>query len=74
MKQKHLFYAVLVLLIMNIFTLIGWSQSMNQVDAYHQYYMVTENFLDELDKHYDWVDAFDPEAYYDAVEKLKSNP
>lgn len=71
MKQKSLFYAVLVLLVTNMIAIIGWSKSMDQVDDYHRYYVATEEFLDELDKHYDWVDAFDPEDYYEAVSKLK---
>lgn len=71
MKQKSLIYVVLVLLVTNMIVIIGWSKSMDQVDDYHQYYVATEEFLDELDKHYDWVDAFDPEDYYEAVSKLK---
>ena len=71
MKQKSLVIAVIVLLVMNVVTVIGWSKSMNQVDEYHQYYMATEDFLDELDQHYDWVDAFDPQNYYDAISKLR---
>ena len=73
MKQKSLVIAVIVLLVMNIVTIIGWSKSMNQVDDYHQYYVATEDFLDELDQHYDWVDAFDPQDYYDAASKLRKN-
>lgn len=71
MKQKSLIWAVIVLLVCNVVTIIGWSKSMDQVDDYHQYYVATEDFLDELDKHYDWVDAFDPEDYYEACSKLK---
>lgn len=70
MKQKSLIYAVLVLLVMNIFTLIGWSKSMDQVDEYHQYYLGAEELLDTLENHYNWIDAIDNEAYYDGVAKL----
>ena len=73
MKEKHLFYAVVALLVMNIFTLIGWSKSMDQVDEYHQYYLGAEELLDTLENHYNWVDAIDNEAYYDAVDKLHHN-
>jgi len=71
MKEKSLVIAVIVLLVINIVTVIGWSKSMNQVDEYHQYYMATEKFLNKLDIEYDWVDAFDPQDYYDAVSKLR---
>ena len=73
MKQKSLVIAVIVLLVINVVTIIGWSKSMNQVDEYHQYYVATEDFLDELDQHYDWADAFDPQDYYDAASKLRKN-
>ena len=73
MKQKSLFYAVLVLLASNIFCIAGWNKSINDTALYYNYYKATESFLDELDQHYDWVDAFDPEAYYDAVEQIKNH-
>ena len=71
MKQKSLIFAVLVLLVSNVFCIVGWNKSMNQVDVYHEYYKATEDFLDELDQHYDWVDAFDPYDYYEAIDKLR---
>ena len=71
MKQKQLLIAVLVLLVSNIFCILGWNSSINDKVKYHNYYNVTEKFLDELDQHYDWVDAFDPQEYYDAVEKIR---
>ena len=72
MKEKHFFYAVVVLLVMNIITLIGWGKSMDQVDAYHAYYKGAEELLDTLENHYNWIDAIDNEAYYDAVDKLNN--
>ncbi len=72
MKQKSLFYAVVVLLVMNIFTLIGWSKSISQVDGYHAYYLGAEELLDTLENHYNWVDAIDNENYYDGVSKLNN--
>lgn len=73
MKEKHLFYAVIVLLVMNIFTLIGWSKSMDQVDKYQYYYKSTEALLDTLENHYNWVDAIDNDVYYSAVGELSNH-
>lgn len=70
MKQKNLIYAVIVLLVCNIVTIIGWSRSMDQVDEYHYYYKSTEALLDTLENEYNWVDAIDNYEYYDAVSKL----
>ena len=70
MKQKSLIWAVIVLLVMNVFTLIGWSKSMDDVQAYHQYYIGAEELLDTLENHYNWIDAVDNEAYYDGVANL----
>ena len=73
MKQKSLFYAVVVLLVCNVITLIGWDKSINQVDEYHQYYLGAEELLDTLENHYNWIDAIDNEAYYDGVANLHHN-
>lgn len=73
MKQKNLIIAVITLLVMNVVTVLEWSKSMGQVDDYHHYYVATEDLLDRLDQHYDWVDAFDPQDYYDAASKLGKN-
>ena len=73
MKQKSLFYAVLVLLVCNVITLIGWSKSMDQVDAYHAYYKGAEELLDTLENHYNWIDAIDNDAYYSAVGELSNH-
>ena len=70
MKQKSLIIAVIVLLVCNVMTIIGWSKSMDQVDDYHQYYMGAEELLDTLENQYGWVDAIDNYNYYDAVSKL----
>lgn len=72
MTDKKLLIAVLVLLTSNILCVVGWNSSINQVDTYHEYYKATEDFLDELDQHYGWVDALDPEAYYEASQKIES--
>ena len=73
MKQKSLFIAVIVLLVMNVVTAIGWSKSMNQVDEYHYYYKSTEALLDTLENEYNWIDAIDNYEYYDAVDRLRKN-
>jgi len=73
MKQKSLVIAVIVLLVMNVVTVIGWSKSMNQVDAYYYYYKSTEALLDTLENEYGWVDAIDSYEYYDAASKLRNN-
>lgn len=70
MKQKSLVYAVVVLLVCNVITLIGWGKSMDQVDAYHAYYNGAEELLDTLENHYNWIDAIDNYNYYDAASKL----
>ena len=73
MKQKSLFYAVVVLLVCNVITLIGWGKSINQVDEYYQYYLGAEELLDTLENHYNWIDAIDNETYYDGVANLHHN-
>lgn len=40
--------------------------------AYDSYNKATEDLLDTLDNQYDWVDAFDPQEYYDSRAKLDS--
>ena len=73
MKQKSLVIAVIVLLVMNVMTVIGWSKSMNQVDEYYYYYKSTEALLDTLENEYNWIDAIDNYEYYDAASKLRKN-
>ena len=73
MKQKSLIYAVLVLLVCNVITLIGWGKSMEQVNAYHAYYKGAEELLDTLENHYNWVDAVDNDTYYSAVGELSNH-
>ena len=70
MKQKSLVYAVVVLLVCNVITLIGWGKSMKQVGKYQCYYKSTETLLDTLENEYNWIDAIDNYEYYDAVSKL----
>ena len=63
MKTKLLWAAIALLLVANMV-------SYYRISQYKNYYQVTEKFLDELDIEYDWVDAFDPQDYYDAVHDL----
>ena len=42
------------------------------LNAYDSYNKATEDLLDTLDNHYDWVDAFDPQKYYESRAKLDS--
>ena len=42
------------------------------IKAYDAYNKATEELLDTLDNHYDWVDAFDPYDYYESRAKLDS--
>lgn len=44
----------------------------NLLNAYDSYNKATEDLLDTLDNQYDWVDAFDPQEYYDSRAKLDS--
>ena len=66
MKTKLLWAAIVLLLVANMV-------SYYRINQYKDYYQATEKFLDELDVEYDWVDAFDPQDYYDAASKLNNN-
>ena len=44
----------------------------NLLSAYNSYNKATEDLLDTLDNQYDWVDAFDPQDYYESKAKLDS--
>ena len=47
-------------------------QQSKLIEAYDAYNKATEELLDTLDSEYDWVDAFDPQEYYESREKLDS--
>lgn len=64
MKTKLLWAAIVLLLVANMV-------SYYKINQYKDYYQATEKFLDELDVEYDWVDAFDPQDYYDAASKFR---
>ena len=44
----------------------------NLLSAYNSYNKATGDLLDTLDNEYDWVDAFDPQDYYESRAKLDS--
>lgn len=47
-------------------------QQSKLIEAYDAYNKATEELLDTLNSEYDWVDAFDPQEYYESREKLDS--
>ena len=49
---------------------VGQPNDLQEVKAYHAYYKATEEFLDTLDNHYGWADAFDPQDYIATKNKL----
>lgn len=44
----------------------------NLLSAYNSYNKTTEDLLDSLDNEYNWVDAYDPQEYYESRAKLDS--
>ena len=48
------------------------NDSCKAVKVYQQYFNAAERLLDELDNRYDWVDAFDPQDYYDAAQSVRN--
>lgn len=48
------------------------NDSRKVVIVYQHYFNAAEKLLDELDDRYDWVDAFDPQDYYDAAQSVRN--
>ena len=44
----------------------------NLLNAYNSYNKATEDLLDSLNNEYNWVDAYDPQDYYESRAKLDS--
>ena len=44
----------------------------NLLNAYDSYNKATEDLLDSLDNEYNWIDAYDPQEYCAAKDKLDS--
>lgn len=66
--KKNILITVLVLVVL-ILAGVTLYQS-ERLNAHKEYYKATEDLLDTLENHYNWVDAFDPQDYYDAVDRL----
>ena len=66
--KKNILIAILALVVL-ILAGVTLYQS-ERLNAHKEYYKATENLLDTLDNQYNWVDAFDPQDYYDAVDRL----
>jgi uncharacterized membrane protein len=64
MKIKLLWAAIVLLLVVNMV-------SYYKIQEYKDYHQAAEKLLDKLDVEYDWVDAFDPQDYYEAASKLR---
>ena len=69
--KKNTIIIIGLLVLTNLTALIGWSNANRKITRYHTYYKATENLLDTLDNHYDWVDAFDPYDYYEASQGIR---
>ena len=71
MSKKLLLAVILLLLATNVMSLFGWGNALEKKVLLENYYQGAEELLDTLENHYNWVDAIDNDAYYDAVDKLK---
>ena len=63
---------VSIAVVLSVFALGYMTGRMNdaELNSYKEYYKATECLLDTLEKYDNWVDRFDPEDYYSAIEKL----
>ena len=66
--KKNYAIAVLILVVLALAGVTLYQSE--RLSAHKEYYKATENLLDTLENHYNWVDAFDPQDYYDAVDRL----
>lgn len=73
MKQRF-FNVILVILLLTLLAScvsIKTTKALREENALlKEYVIATESFLDTLNDEYDWVDAYDPYDYYDAVGNL----
>lgn len=46
------------------------NEAETKLEAYENYYRATEEVLDTLENRYNWVDTYDPENYYNSINKL----
>ena len=70
MKKMYLLAAVLLLLATNAVSLWNLGNVIKRKALLENYYEGAEELLDTLENHYNWVDAIDNDAYYDAASKL----
>ena len=47
------------------------NQKQELINLYESYYYYSEQLLDSLDAKYDWINAFDPQEYYDTKDKIQ---
>ena len=73
MKTKFMLAVILLLLVTNVVSLYNLDNAIERKALLENYYQGAEELLDTLENHYNWIDAIDNEAYYDAVDKLCYN-
>lgn len=49
------------------------NEAETKLEAYENYYQATEEVLDTLENRYNWVDTYDPENYYNSINKLNKH-
>lgn len=59
-------YIMVAIALIVIAVCVTWSVCAHRINILFEYYESSEELLDSLDAKYDWVDAFDSDAYYSA--------
>lgn len=71
--KKTIFFCILSMVIGIIAGfMVCQNTNNNLLNAYNSYNKATEDLLDSLNNEYNWVDAYDPQDYYDSRAKLDS--
>ncbi len=71
--KKTIFFCILSMIIGIIAGfMVCQNTNNNLLSAYDSYNKATEDLLDSLDNEYNWVDAYDPQEYYESRAKLDS--
>ena len=71
--KKTIFFCILSMIIGIIAGfMVCQNTNNNLLSAYDSYNKATEDLLDALDNEYNWVDAYDPQEYYESRAKLDS--
>lgn len=68
MRQKVIIMLLLIALTLSSVAVFLQNRKIEKLENYHE---AAEMLLNDLDREYDWVDAFDPYEYYDAVDALR---